>query len=190
MDDNGELELDKWLKTLSRAQQEEENEQSNASCARHVVAARYDDVLFGQGWPYQHHDANVRLNNVIRQQYDQYEAAPRFDKVLMSWAIISMVQKDWGGRFLVIGFAAGPIPKIPLNLPLLKGADLRGVFWGAFTMRDPVGNRKNIDQLLAWLADGSLKPHVDSVFPLEEGAAALEKIAAREVKGKVLLRVA
>ena len=96
----------------------------------------------------------------------------------------------WGGRFLVIGFAAGPIPKIPLNLPLLKGADLRGVFWGAFTMRNPVGNRENIDQLLAWLADGSLKPHVDSVFPLEEGAAALEKIAARDVKGKVLLRVA
>ena len=96
----------------------------------------------------------------------------------------------WGGRFLVIGFAAGPIPKIPLNLPLLKGADLRGVFWGAFTMRNPIGNRENIDQLLAWLADGSLKPHVDSVFPLEEGAAALEKIAARDVKGKVLLRVA
>ncbi|MEL6503365.1 MAG: NADPH:quinone oxidoreductase family protein [Pseudomonadota bacterium] len=95
----------------------------------------------------------------------------------------------WGGRFLVIGFAAGPIPKIPLNLPLLKGADLRGVFWGAFTMRDPKGNRQNIDDLLGWLADGTLKPHVDSVFPLEEGTQALQKIAARDVKGKVLLRV-
>jgi len=95
----------------------------------------------------------------------------------------------WEGRFLVIGFAAGPIPKIPLNLPLLKGADIRGVFWGAFTMRNPVGNRENIDELLGWLADGTLKPHVDSVFPLEEGAAALEKIAARDVKGKGLLRV-
>ncbi len=95
----------------------------------------------------------------------------------------------WGGRFLVIGFAAGPIPKIPLNLPLLKGADLRGVFWGAFTMRNPKGNRQNIDDLLGWLADGTLKPHVDSVFPLEEGGAALEKIAARDVKGKVLLKI-
>ena len=95
----------------------------------------------------------------------------------------------WGGRFLVIGFAAGPIPKIPLNLPLLKGADLRGVFWGAFTMRNPAGNRQNIDDLLGWLADGTLKPHVDSVFALEDGAAALEKIAARDVKGKVRLKV-
>ena len=96
---------------------------------------------------------------------------------------------DWGGRFLVIGFAAGPIPKIPLNLPLLKGADLRGVFWGAFTMRNPTGNRQNIDDLLGWLADGTLKPHVDSVFSLEEAESALNKIAARDVKGKVLLKV-
>lgn len=95
----------------------------------------------------------------------------------------------WQGRFLVIGFAAGPIPKIPLNLPLLKGADIRGVFWGAFTRSDAKGNRQNIDDLLGWLADGTLKPHVDSIFPLEEGPAALEKIAARDVKGKVLLRV-
>ena len=63
------------------------------------------------------------------------------------------------------------------------------MFWGSFTMRDPAGNRGNIDDLLGWLADGTLKPHVDSVFPLEDGAAALEKIAARDVKGKVLLRV-
>ncbi|MEE9375178.1 MAG: NADPH:quinone oxidoreductase family protein [Rhizobiaceae bacterium] len=95
----------------------------------------------------------------------------------------------WSGRFLVIGFASGPIPKIPLNLALLKGADLRGVFWGTFTMRDPKGNRQNIDELLGWLQDGTLKPHVDSIFPIEEGASALEKIAARNVKGKVLLRV-
>lgn len=95
----------------------------------------------------------------------------------------------WQGRFLVIGFAAGPIPKIPLNLALLKGADLRGVFWGAFTVRDPKGNSSNINDLLGWLADGTLKPHVDSVFPLEEGAAALEKIASRDVKGKVLLKI-
>ncbi|MEO0547167.1 MAG: NADPH:quinone oxidoreductase family protein [Pseudomonadota bacterium] len=112
-----------------------------------------------------------------------------YDPVGGDFAEAAFRSVAWGGRFLVIGFAAGPIPKIPLNLPLLKGADLRGVFWGAFTARDPEGNRKNIDDLLGWLADGTLKPHVDSVFPLEEGAAALEKIASRNVKGKVLLRV-
>ena len=95
----------------------------------------------------------------------------------------------WAGRFLVIGFASGPIAKMPLNLPLLKGADIRGVIWGRFTQFHPEENRKNIADLLGWLKDGSLKPHVDSIFPLEEGAAALEKIAARDVKGKVLLRV-
>ena len=95
----------------------------------------------------------------------------------------------WKGRFLVIGFASGPIPKMPLNLPLLKGADLRGVFWGAFTAREPEANRQNIDDLLGWLADGTLKPHVDSIFPLEEAEAALNKIAARDVKGKVLLKL-
>lgn len=113
-----------------------------------------------------------------------------YDPVGGDFAEAAFRSVAWGGRFLVIGFAAGPIPKIPLNLPLLKGADLRGVFWGAFTARDPEGNRKNIDDLLGWLADGTLKPHVDSVFPLEQGAAALEKIASRDVKGKVLLRVA
>ncbi|MEM7299905.1 MAG: NADPH:quinone oxidoreductase family protein [Pseudomonadota bacterium] len=96
----------------------------------------------------------------------------------------------WKGRYLVIGFAAGPIPKIPLNLALLKGADLRGVFWGAFTMREREQNAQNIDQLISWLGDGSLKPHVDSIFPLAETQQALEKIAARQVKGKVLIRVA
>ena len=112
-----------------------------------------------------------------------------YDPVGGDYAEAAFRAIGWGGRFLVIGFAAGPIPKIPLNLPLLKGADLRGVFWGAFTMRQPADNRANVDQLLAWLADGSLKPHVDSVFALEEGAEALKKIAGRQVMGKVLLKV-
>ena len=95
----------------------------------------------------------------------------------------------WGGRFLVIGFASGEIPSIPLNLPLLKGSDIRGVYWGAFTEREPQKNRSNIDDLLGWLSRGELRPHVDSVYPLEEGGVALEKIASRDVKGKVLLKL-
>ncbi|WP_103223366.1 NADPH:quinone oxidoreductase family protein [Roseibium marinum] len=93
----------------------------------------------------------------------------------------------WEGRFLVVGFASGDIPKIPLNLPLLKGCDIRGVFWGEALNRDPDGHRKNMAQLLDWVREGKLKPHVHAVYPLEQVAAALEEIAARRVRGKVIV---
>ncbi|ASP34858.1 NADPH:quinone oxidoreductase family protein [Labrenzia sp. VG12] len=93
----------------------------------------------------------------------------------------------WGGRFLVIGFAAGQIPKIPLNIVMLKGCDLRGVFWGAAVTRDPEANKENMKQLLAWVEEGRLKPHVHGVYPLEDIATALEEIAARKVRGKVIV---
>jgi NADPH:quinone reductase len=94
----------------------------------------------------------------------------------------------WAGRFLVIGFAAGEIPKIPLNLTLLKGCDVRGVFWGAWTAREPEAHRANVRQLVAWAAEGKLSAHVHAVYPLAETAAALEAIANRQVMGKVILR--
>ena len=93
----------------------------------------------------------------------------------------------WGGRFLVIGFAAGEIPKIPLNIVMLKGCDLRGVFWGAAVTRDPEANKENMRQLLAWVEEGKLKPHVHGVYKLENIATALEEIAARKVRGKVIV---
>jgi NADPH:quinone reductase len=94
----------------------------------------------------------------------------------------------WKGRFLVIGFAAGEIPKLPLNLVLLKGCDVRGVFWGSWTERDPAGNRANTEQLLAWCLEGKLSSHVHAVYPLADAPAALKAIAARQVMGKVILR--
>jgi NADPH:quinone reductase len=94
----------------------------------------------------------------------------------------------WEGRFLVIGFAAGEIPKIPLNLLLLKGCDLRGVFWGEALTRDPEGHKNNMVQLLHWVQEGKLKPHIHAVYPLEKTAEALEEIAARRVRGKVILK--
>nr|WP_319384451.1 NADPH:quinone oxidoreductase family protein [uncultured Roseibium sp.] len=94
----------------------------------------------------------------------------------------------WEGRFLVIGFAAGDIPKIPLNIVMLKGVDVLGVFWGAAVERDPEGHRKNMTQLLGWVQEGRLKPHVHAVYPLEEIAVALDEIAARKVRGKVILK--
>jgi len=94
----------------------------------------------------------------------------------------------WLGRFLVIGFAAGEIPKLPLNLVLLKACDVLGVFWGAWIDRDKAGHRANTEQLLAWVAQGKLTSHVHAAYPLAEGPAALKAIASRQVMGKVILK--
>lgn len=93
----------------------------------------------------------------------------------------------WGGRHLVIGFAQGDIPKLPLNLILLKNASLLGVYWGAHTEREPQLHRANMDQLLAWAAAGRLKPHIHATYRFEEIGEALAAIARREVKGKTIL---
>lgn len=95
----------------------------------------------------------------------------------------------WGGRHLVIGFAAGEIPKLPLNLLLLKGCDLRGVFWGEHVVREPELFAENMAQLLDWIATGALKPHVHAVYPMAEFATALDDIASRRAKGKVVVRI-
>ncbi len=95
---------------------------------------------------------------------------------------------DWGGRFLLIGFAAGDMPKLPLNLVLLRSYDVLGVYWGAWTLRDPAGQRANMTQILRWCAQGKLSSHVHAVYPLSETAAALKAIAARQVMGKAILR--
>jgi len=94
----------------------------------------------------------------------------------------------WEGRFLVVGFAAGEITKLPLNLVLLKGCDVLGVFWGSWTQRDAQGHRANTEQLLKWVAEGKLSSHVHAVYPLEQAADALKALAERKVMGKVLLR--
>jgi NADPH2:quinone reductase len=95
----------------------------------------------------------------------------------------------WGGRFLVVGFAAGEIPKLPLNLVLLKGCDVRGVFWGAWTERDRAGNRAIVTQIMEWCAQGKLSAHVHAVFALEQTAQALHALADRKAMGKIILRV-
>ncbi|MCX5741974.1 MAG: NADPH:quinone oxidoreductase family protein [Proteobacteria bacterium] len=93
----------------------------------------------------------------------------------------------WQGRYLVVGFASGDIPKIPLNLVLLKGCQVVGVFWGAFAMREPARNREHAEQIFRWVADGSLNPHVDLVLPFDQAADALQRLERRQVKGKVVL---
>ncbi len=94
----------------------------------------------------------------------------------------------WRGRLLVVGFAAGEIPKLPLNLALLKGASIVGVFWGDFARREPQRFAESARQLARWHVEGKLRPHVAEVFPLERTAEALKLMAARQVKGKVVIR--
>jgi len=95
----------------------------------------------------------------------------------------------WRGRLLVIGFAAGDIPKLPLNLPLLKGADVVGVFWGDFTRREPKSFLESARQLMRWFEEGKLKPHVSATFPLEKAAEAMNLLASRKAKGKVVVQI-
>jgi NADPH2:quinone reductase len=93
----------------------------------------------------------------------------------------------WRGRLLVVGFAAGDIPKIPLNLALLKGASIVGVFWGDFSRREPARFAARAAQLTRWFEEGKLRPHVSETMPLARVADALNKMAARQVSGKIVL---
>jgi len=92
----------------------------------------------------------------------------------------------WEGRFLIVGFPAG-IAKIPMNLPLLKGCQIVGVFWGSFTMRSPKENMQNTMEIVQMFAKGQLKPHIDKVYPLGNAAQALIDMMDRKVKGKVII---
>jgi len=93
----------------------------------------------------------------------------------------------WRGKLLVIGFAAGEIPKIPLNLALLKERQILGVYWGDSTKHDPEGHQANLRQLEAWFVDGRIKPVVSARFPLARGREAIELIANRGAKGKIVV---
>ena len=94
---------------------------------------------------------------------------------------------NWNGRLLVIGFAAGDIPHIPLNLPLLKGNALVGVFWGRFTQEEPERHRENFATIVDWAADGLIAPLIQKTFPLVDGAAALQWLADRKAVGRVVV---
>jgi NADPH2:quinone reductase len=94
---------------------------------------------------------------------------------------------NWDGRLLVVGFAGGTIPQAKANLILLKGCSVVGVFWGAFTAREPDTNRKNFAELFRWYEEGKLRPHISHRFPLERAAEALNAIVERKVVGKAIV---
>jgi NADPH2:quinone reductase len=132
--------------------------------------------------------ASEDLKEALRRVTGGKGADVIYDPVGGSYAEPALRSIAWKGRFLVIGFAAGEIPKIPLNLALLKGCDIVGVFWGSFIEREPKAHRANTEQLLEWCAQGKLSSHVHASYPLTEAASALKAIASRQVMGKIILK--
>jgi len=128
------------------------------------------------------------LKDALRRMTDGRGADVIYDPVGGQYAEAALRSIAWLGRYLVVGFAAGEIPKLPLNLVLLKGCDVLGVFWGSWIERDPQGHCANMTQILEWCAQGKLSPHVHAVYPLSEATTALKAIAARQVMGKAILR--
>jgi NADPH2:quinone reductase len=112
-----------------------------------------------------------------------------FDPVGGAYTEAALRSLAWKGRLLVIGFASGDIPKPPLNLVLLKGCDIRGVFWGEFLNREPAAHRQNMAELLSDAASGAISAHVHAVHPLEDFLDAFGAIARREALGKVILKL-
>ena len=109
-----------------------------------------------------------------------------YDAVGGDYAEAALRAIAWEGRFLVVGFPAG-IPRIPLNLPLLKACQIVGVFWGAFAQRDPAANRANTQELLALYAKGAIKPQISERFPLARGGEAIGRLADRTALGKLVV---
>jgi len=110
-----------------------------------------------------------------------------YDAVGGDYAEPAVRALNWEGRFLVVGFPAG-IPKLPLNLTLLKSADVVGVFWGAFTVMQPDVHEANVAELLEWYEAGKIKPFITDTYSLEDGAAAIAALGERKAKGKVVVR--
>lgn len=110
-----------------------------------------------------------------------------YDPVGGDYAEPALRGMAWNGRYLVIGFASGPIPEIPLNLTLLKGCSIVGVFWGRFTMEEPQEHIQNIKDLWGLFAEGKLKPAINDVFPLEDYEQAYDVMTGRRARGKVIL---
>src|SRR5690606_25035760 len=111
-----------------------------------------------------------------------------FDPVGGDYAEPALRSIGWEGRYLVVGFPAG-IPKLPLNLTLLKSCDVCGVFWGAFAARDPQGNRAHVEHLFRLWDERRIGPRVTETFALERGGGAIARMAARQAIGKLVVRV-
>jgi NADPH:quinone reductase len=132
--------------------------------------------------------ASEDLREALRRLGGEHGIDVVYDPVGGTYAEPAVRSLAWLGRYLVVGFAAGEIPKLPLNLVLLRGCDIRGVFWGAWLKREPQAQRAIMADIVKWCAEGKLSAHVHAVYSLAEIATALKAISNRKVMGKILLR--
>ena len=131
-------------------------------------------------------DGQKALANLIKEACGPNGWDVAYDAVGGDYSEATIRAAGWNGRFLVIGFPSG-IPKIPLNLTLLKSCDIVGVFWGASVARDPAGHAQNVKELMALYAEGKIKPHVSERFPLARAGEAIAHLASRKAMGKVVV---
>ena len=158
--------------------------------AKVIAAASSDEKLaaakaYGadEGINYSTEDLKARVKELTGKQ----GADVIYDPVGGDLAESAFRAIAWEGRFLVIGFAAGEIPKLPLNLTLLKGASAVGVFWGAWAMRDPQAHYANMAELFEMYENGKIKPHVAGTYPLEDFLGAFGQLSGRKAIGKVII---
>jgi NADPH2:quinone reductase len=159
--------------------------------ARVIAAASTDDKLA----VCRAHGADATINYSTEDLREAIKAATDgkgpdviYDPVGGIYAEPAFRAIGWRGRYLVVGFANGEIPKLPLNLTLLKGASLMGVFWGEFAKREPKNNMAAMRQLMGWLAEGKIRPLISGRYGLADTAQALNDMAARKVTGKVVIQ--
>jgi NADPH:quinone reductase len=158
--------------------------------ARVIAAASTDDKLA----ICTKHGADATINYATEDLRERIKALTDgkgpdviYDPVGGVYAEPAFRSIGWRGRYLVVGFANGEIPKLPLNLTLLKGASIVGVFWGDFAKREPQRNADAFRQMVGWIGEGKLRPYVSAQYPLEETGRALRDMAERRVVGKVVI---
>jgi len=156
--------------------------EEKAKVAREAGAS---DVVIYDRAPFDK-DQSKALSGAFKQAVGPNGADIIYDAVGGDYADPAIRCIAWEGRYLVVGFPSG-IPKLPLNLTLLKSCDVCGVFWGAFTMRDPEKNRDHIARLFRLWKDGKINPRVTDTFPLAKGGDAIAKMARREAIGKLVV---
>jgi NADPH2:quinone reductase len=133
--------------------------------------------------------SNENLRDAFRRLGGEHGIDVIYDPVGGAYAEPAVRSLAWLGRYLVVGFTAGEIPKIPLNLVLLRGCDIRGVFWGSWGKREPQALRASLTDIARWAGEGKLSLYLHATYPLAEIATAMKAIADRKVMGKIVLRI-